>query len=477
MIGKVAASSTPNSLPRRQVLVCLGLAFMALLGYLANTSTCQGSEKRVVLGREPRNLADADIDGLVRKHNFFDIRRNPGGTFTSPLASLSYGSDLVVLDQTTGLVWQQSGSPRYMDWKAAGMYIRELNEERFAGFDQWRLPTVAELASLLRADKTATGLHVDSVFDPHQAWCWTSDQRGEGFPYLVSFFHGTIDWKFECGLVFVRAVASAAEFQSRRQEPKTISVCRPSGSLYTNSVGMKFALIPAGSFLMGSPEEEPGRTADEGPRHHVTLTRPFYLGVTEVTQGQWRAVMDDNPSFFRGHDLPVENVSWDECQEFIRRLNEREKTNRYRLPSEAEWEYACRAGSDRRFSFGEDVGPAVNRDKLRYYFGDEGDELGAYAWYGNVSGNVTHPVALKKPNAWGLYDMHGNVAEWCKDWYGPYPAADQTDPQGSAQGTFRVLRGGDYGFGTWSVRSARRDHQPPESRSAQWGLRVVIDAE
>jgi formylglycine-generating enzyme required for sulfatase activity len=286
-----------------------------------------------------------------------------------------------------------------------------------------------------------------------------------------------IDWKFECGLVFVRAVASEAEFRNRRQEPETISVCRPSGTLYTNGVGVKFTLIPAGSFHMGSPEEEPGRTADEGPRHHVTFTKPFYLGVTEVTQGQWRAVMDYNPSFFRGHDLPVENVSWDECQDFIRRLNEREKTNRYRLPSEAEWEYACRAGSDRRFSFGDDVGAAVNREKLRYYFGDEGEELGAYAWYGNVSGNETHPVALKKPNALGLYDMHGNVAEWCKDWYGPYPAEDQTDPEGSAQGTSRVLRGGGYGFGTWSVRSARRDHQPPQSRSAQWGFRVVVDAE
>jgi formylglycine-generating enzyme required for sulfatase activity len=187
--------------------------------------------------------------------------------------------------------------------------------------------------------------------------------------------------------------------------------------------------------------------------------------------------MDYNPSFFRGHDLPVENVSWDECHEFIRRLNEREKTNRYRLPSEAEWEYACRAGSDRRFSFGDDAGAAVTGEKLRYYFGDEGAELGAYAWYGNVSGNETHPVALKKPNALGLYDMHGNVAEWCKDWYGPYPAQDQTDPEGPADGASRILRGGGFGFGTWSVRSARRDHQPPQSRSAQWGLRVLINAE
>jgi formylglycine-generating enzyme required for sulfatase activity len=476
MIIKFAARSHLNSLIRRRVLACLSLAALAVLGFLPTRSPCGGSEKRVVLESEPRNLTDADIDRLVHEHDFFDIRRNPGGTFASRLVSLSYGSDHVVLDEVTGLVWQQSGSPRYMDWKAAGEYIRRLNDERFAGFDQWRLPTVVELASLLRPAATGSSLHVDPAFDPHQVWCWSSNQRGEGFAYLVSFYHGMIDWKFECGLVFVRAVASAFDFQSGRQEPTPVFVCRPSGTVYTNSIGMKFVLIPAGKFLMGSPEEEPGRSEDEGPQHLVTLTNAFYLGVTEVTQRQWQTVMGDNPSRFRGSDQPVEDVSWDDCQEFVRRLNEREKTDRYRLPSEAEWEYACRAGSSTRFSFGEDVGLSATGDKLRYYFGDQGGELDSYAWYGNVSGNQTHPVAQKKPNIWGLYDMHGNVAEWCADWYGPYPNSDVTDPKGPPQGTSRVIRGGGYGFDTWSVRSARRDSRPPQSRSDQCGLRVALRA-
>jgi formylglycine-generating enzyme required for sulfatase activity len=476
MMKRILPLSHLNSPTRRKLLIGVTMAVMALLGYLPNTSLCQGDEQRMVLRSEPRNLTDADIDRLVRDHNFFDTHRNPGGTFISHLVAEYYGSDQVVFDQASGLVWQQSGSPRYMDWNAAKTYIHQLNDERFAGFDQWRLPTVTELASLLRPDATGSGLHLDPVFDPHQAWCWSSDQRGEGFAYLVSFYHGMIDWKFECGLVFARAVASASDFQSQRHEATPMFVCRPSGTVYTNSVGMKFVLIPAGKFLMGSPEEEPGRSGDEGPQHPVSLTNAFYLGLTEVTQGQWRTIMDDNPSRFRGSDLPVENVSWDDCQEFLRRLNEREKTDRYRLPSEAEWEYACRAGSSTRFSFGEDVGSSATVDKLRYYFGDQGGELDSYAWYGNVSGNQTHPVAQKKPNAWGLYDMHGNVAEWCADWYGPYPNSDVTDPTGPPQGTLRVLRGGSYGFDSWSVRSARRDSRPPQSRSDHYGLRVALRA-
>jgi len=476
MTKRLVPLSHLDSSTRRKLLVGVSVAVMALLGNLLDTSLCRGDEPRMVLRSEPRNLTDEDIDRLVREHDFFDTHRNPGGTSIGHLAAVSYGSDQVVFDQATGLVWQQSGSTRYMDWNAAKTYIRQLNDERFAGFDRWRLPTVTELASLLRPNAKGPGLYLDPAFDSHQAWCWSSDQRGEGFAYLVSFYHGMIDWKFDCGLVFVRAVASASDFQSRRRESTPAFVCRPSGPAYTNSVGMKFVLIPAGKFVMGSPEEEPGRSGDEGPQHLVTLTNAFYLGVTEVTQGQWRTIMGDNPSRFRGSDLPVENVSWNDCQEFVRRLNEREKTDRYRLPSEAEWEYACRAGSSTRFSYGEDVGSSATVDKLRYYFGDQGGELDSYAWYGNVSGNQTHPVAQKKPNAWGLYDMHGNVAEWCADWYGPYPNSDVTDSAGPPQGTSRVLRGGSYGFDTWSVRSARRDSRPPQSRSDQCGLRVVLRA-
>ena len=175
-------------------------------------------------------------------------------------------------------------------------------------------------------------------------------------------------------------------------EPAIATTC-------TNTIGMEFVLIPAGEFDMGSHLDEEGRCNDEGPVHHVNIEKAFYMGRYEVTQEQWRAIMGDNPSYFTGDDyLPVESVSWDEVQEFIRKLNEKEDTDKYRLPSEAEWEYACRAGTTTRYSFGDDE-----------------SKLGDYAWYGDNSGGKTHPVGRKKPNSWGLYDMHGNVWEWVQD--------------------------------------------------------------
>jgi formylglycine-generating enzyme required for sulfatase activity len=470
-----AAQLQPH--PQKRQWASRILLLVTMTAFLAMASPSRSAVVSVTLRSKPQSVTDQGIDRMLAKYNFYDSRRNPGGDFAGRLVPAYYGDDRVVFDQATGLVWQQSGSTQYMDWKSAQEYIRQLNRNRFADFGEWRLPTVEELASLLKQQTPDGRLHLDQAFDPHQAWCWSSDQRGEGFAYLVSFYHGMIDWKFDCDRVFVRAVASSPQFLARRQELAAIQVGHPSGKIFINSIGMKFVLIPPGSFVMGSLEQEPGRNVDEGPQHEVTLTRPFYLGATEVTQGQWREIMGDNPSRFRGKDLPVENVSWDDCREFIRRLNEREKTARYRLPSEAEWEYACRAGSDTRFCFGDDMGSSVGKDKLRFYFGDEQGILDEYAWYGNNAGNETHAVAGKKPNSWGLYDMHGNVAEWCADWYGPYSGADQSDPHGPPSGSRRIVRGGFYGFGTWSVRSALRESQPPESRSCQWGFRVACDVD
>jgi formylglycine-generating enzyme required for sulfatase activity len=215
-----------------------------------------------------------------------------------------------------------------------------------------------------------------------------------------------------------------------------------SAKILTNSIGMKFVLIPAGTFQMGSPTGEPGRTT-HGRQHRVTISQPFYLQTTEVTQGQWQRVMGDNPSLFKkcGENCPVENVSWDDAQKFIRKLNQMEKTDKYRLPTEAEWEYACRAGST-----GE------------WCFGDNEADLGEYAWYNENSEKQTHPVGQKKPNAWGLYDMHGNVWEWCQDWYGEYPAGPVTDPKGPDSGEKRVLRGGSWVDSARLARSANRDY-------------------
>jgi formylglycine-generating enzyme required for sulfatase activity len=196
----------------------------------------------------------------------------------------------------------------------------------------------------------------------------------------------------------------------------------------TNDLGMSFVYIPSGAFTMGSPTDELGRNDDE-TQHQVTLTKGFYMQTTEVTQGQWQAVMGNNPSQFQdcGDDCPVEKVSWDDAQAFIKRLNAKDNANKYRLPTEAEWEYACRAGTDNQFSFGDNV-----------------NQLGEYAWYRENSNERTHPVAQKKPNPWGLFDMHGNVWEWCQGWYGDYPSGSLTDPKGPSWGASRVLRGGSW---------------------------------
>jgi len=220
-----------------------------------------------------------------------------------------------------------------------------------------------------------------------------------------------------------------------------------------NSIGMKFTLIPAGEFYMGSEEYD-----EEKPVHKVKINNPFYLCTYPVTQREWEAVMDDNPSRFKGDDLPVEWFSWSDVQEFIRKLNEMEGTDKYRLPSEAEWEYACRAGTTTRYSFGDDE-----------------SKLGDYGWYVDNSDNKTHPVGQKEHNPWGLYDMHGNVWEWVQDeWHVSYDGAP-TD--GSAwevgDGAIRVARGGGWSCNTRGCRSAVRNLNDPRYRGGDLGFRLL----
>jgi formylglycine-generating enzyme required for sulfatase activity len=225
-------------------------------------------------------------------------------------------------------------------------------------------------------------------------------------------------------------------------------------------VTMEFVLIPAGSFLMGSPDSTGQVDDGEKPQHEVRITKPFYLGKYEVTQEQWEAVMGENPSTFKGTDNPVEQVSWEDCQEFLSRLREKLDTpwSSCRLPTEAEWEYACRAGSTKK-----------------YTFGDEDANLGDYAWFSRNAGSKTNPVGQKKPNAWGLYDMHGNVCEWCADRYGEnyYSQSPEKDPTGPIFGSTHVLRGGSWTVDASSCRSAARDENSPASRGSSYGFRVV----
>ncbi len=240
---------------------------------------------------------------------------------------------------------------------------------------------------------------------------------------------------------------------------------------YRNSLGMDFRLIPAGTFVMGSPQTEPDRKADESP-HPVTLSKPFYLQVTEVTLGQWRAVMG-RAFFFRRKgdpDSPVTRVSWHDAVDFVSELN-RMRLGTYRLPSEAEWEYACRAGSRTAFSWGDGA------ECSRAMFDNNTLRSGKCAGYAKERDLPVHspaPVKSFAPNAWGLYDMHGNVWEWCQDWYGEYPASQALDPAGPPSGNEKVRRGGSW-FGESPLgRSANRNYGHPASRYQTTGFRLVL---
>lgn len=248
-----------------------------------------------------------------------------------------------------------------------------------------------------------------------------------------------------------------------------------------NTIGMKFVLIPAGTFLMGSPEKEVYRNKDEA-QHEVTITKPFYLGVHEVTQGQYAKIMGDNPSFFsadgggkqrvKNRDTsnhPVERVSWLDAVEFCKKLGNKEG-KMYRLPSEAEWEYACRAGTQTVFNVGHDFNSTLaNINGLSY--SSYGAEKAGPFWRSTVT------VGDYKANAFGLYDMHGNVQEWCQDWYNAdyYATSPKEDPPGPKEGTERVLRGGAWPSSAKACRSAARNHLPPDDRTYTCGLRVVLE--
>jgi formylglycine-generating enzyme required for sulfatase activity len=214
---------------------------------------------------------------------------------------------------------------------------------------------------------------------------------------------------------------------------------------------------------MGSPEEELKRSDEEIP-HQVTLTKGFWMSVHPVTQAHWRAVRGDNPSNYPGDDRPVERTQWYECQEFCQKLG-RTDGRPYRLPTEAEWEYACRAGTTTPFAFGETLsaGQASCNSKRLSGKGKK-----------RVFSGKTTPVGSFPANAWGLHDMHGNVWEWCADWYGPYPNESLTDPQGARKGEKRVIRGGSYGNLPEHCRSAYRGDYAPGLREGYRGLRAAF---
>jgi formylglycine-generating enzyme required for sulfatase activity len=224
------------------------------------------------------------------------------------------------------------------------------------------------------------------------------------------------------------------------------------------STSMEFVLIPAGNFMMGSPDYEQHWNSSERPEHKVIIKDAFYMGKYPVTQKQWKKIMGYNPSKFRGEDQPVESVSWRDAQEFLRRLNEIESTNKYRLPTEAEWEYACRAGT-----------------LTKFYFGDNESRIGDYAWLNKNSSDSTHPVGEKEPNSWNLFDMYGNIKEWCQDKYHDNYNGAPSDGSvwESGNSPFRVVRGGGFNDHPLNCRSVSRSISTPDSYSIVIGFRLV----
>ena len=227
------------------------------------------------------------------------------------------------------------------------------------------------------------------------------------------------------------------------------------GTLTVNGIKYNMVWVDGGTFRMGATSEQGSEISDEKPVHSVTLSG-YYIGKTEVTQVLWEAVMGSNPSRFKGDYLPVESVSWDDCQEFIRKLNALTGQN-FRLPTEAEWEFACRGGNNSR--------------GYKYSGSNYIDNV---AWYDGNSGGKTHPVATKSPNELGIYDMSGNVWEWCADWYGDYSSGAQTNPKGPYDGSCRVCRGGSWFISAGLCRSSYRSYNYPTYPLNALGLRLAL---
>ncbi len=259
-------------------------------------------------------------------------------------------------------------------------------------------------------------------------------------------------------------VAAASEQRTAPDMGARTSSSTTDLATYTSpSMGAKFVLIPSGTFIMGSEISESGGDSNE-TQHHVTISRSFYIQTTEVTQGQWKVVTGNNPSHFSncGDDCPVEQVSWNDVQKFIRKLNSIEGTDKYRLPTEAEWEYAARAGTTSRFPWGNQNDCA----KANYGNGFSQECKG-------TNPGKTMKVASFAPNAWGLYDMHGNVLEWVQDWKGNYSAGSVSDPQGPSSGLVRVFRGGSWIDDARSCRSAVRGVSDPGNSYDLLGFRLL----
>ncbi len=325
--------------------------------------------------------------------------------------------------------------------------------------DQTRSVEIARSQSaLVSAEFIAGSIELTSI--PSGAEVWRDGRRVGTTPYTVAEAV-TGAYTFELRLKGYQNASTSGSVEPRRVLRgdlvlEKVPVPKEGQAFRLPDLGMEIVPVAAGRFEMGRAS---GSSSDERPVTEVTISRPFWLGKTEVTQAQWEALMGSNPSYFKGANLPVEQVSWDDAMAFCRKLTERERAAGrlpegyiYTLPTEAQWEYACRAGT----------------------IGDYAGNLDAMAWYGANSGSSTKPVGQKQANAWGLHDMHGNVWEWCLDWKGDYPGGSVTDPTGPGSGPGRVFRGGSWVNPADFCRSALRLGLTPDYRGHNLGFRLAL---
>ena len=363
---------------------------------------------------------------------------------------------------------------RIDDWKAIKKLAAEL------GID-WQQTEIVDVDfTMLRTGKAGEGSFQESdgaavMFETNgkRWWFYLDDlmRTDEGIWYICD----TLKWREE----EIRAAIKAPQDSYIKPSNSSMQRLQAEAAKALNTkvnitldlgkgLSMKLALIPAGKFLMGSPKKERGG-AFESPQREVTISQPFYMGVYEVTQSQWRAVMgsepwDGKPGTKSGTNNPACYISWDDASKFCDMLS-KTTGKKVMLPTEAQWEYACRAGSN-----------------TAYCFGDDASKLGDFAWYtSNASGKgkeYAHAVGQKKPNAWGLYDMHGNVWEWCRDWYDKkfYAKAKNVDPENTTESKARIVRGGSWSIDAFFCRAAIRYDSPPRQRSVFFGFRVLVYA-
>ena len=297
------------------------------------------------------------------------------------------------------------------------------------------------------------GFYAGNVFrggrcDGDASQCRSAFRGGQYLPFVG----------YNCGFRICRTsydfAPSATPMSNPSQytgETHTIPLDSPEGV-----VELVMVKIPAGTFEMGNNSGDP----DEKPVHHVTISKDFYIGIHEITQAQWQAVMGNNPSYMKWDSLPMENVSWNDCQEFITKLNQMDHGT-FRLPTEAEWEYACRAGTTTDFYWGNE-----NIDNYAWYFDNSSS-------YTQDSGSNSQEVAMKLPNNFGVFDMSGNIYEWCNDWYGDYTSKSVVDPMGNQSGSYRVMRGGSWETTAWYCRSSDRTSYFPKYSGRGLGFRIM----